>query len=85
MKLGKIKDVAVHSLRKFGFFHLEFFVKGQHPFPICHAKRQNHVFGSTLPRTPENVRCDQIFFCCKAWNIGTIGNIGTAKGLPTIR
>ena len=36
------------------------------------------------PRTPENVRWDQIFFCCKTSNIGTIGNRETAKDLPSM-
>ena len=35
-------------------------------------------------RTPENVSWDQIFFCCKTSNTGTIGNRATAKGLPTM-
>ena len=52
MKLGKIKEVAVHNLRTFGIFHR-------------HLLGGNiHVFGSTHPRTPENVRFDQIFFFC---------------------
>ena len=79
MKLGKIKDVAIHNRKS------KKLVKGQHPYLICPAKRQNHIYGSTRLRAPENVRYDQIFFFCKTSNIGTIGNIGTAEGLPTIR
>ena len=52
--------------------------KGRCPYLICHAKRQNDVFNSTRPPTPENVRC------CKTSYIGTIGNSTTAKKLPTI-
>ena len=32
----------------------------------------------------ENVRCDQIFFCCKTSYEGTIENRETAEGLATI-
>ena len=48
--------------------------KEQRPYPICHSKRQNEVFGSTHLPTPENVRRYQIFFCCKTSYKGTFGN-----------
>ena len=35
---------------------------GQCSYPICYVKCQNDVLGSTHPPTPENVRCDQIYF-----------------------
>ena len=54
------------------------------PCPVCHTKRQIDVFGSTYPPSPENARCDQIFFGCKTCYIATIGKRATAKGLPTI-
>ena len=44
--------------------------KGRRPYPIYHAKR--HVFGSTHPCTPENIRCDQNIFCCKTSYIGPL-------------
>ena len=40
-------------------------VWGQCLYPVCHGKCQNDIFGLTHNPTPENVRCDQIFFCCK--------------------
>lgn len=46
-------------------------IKGQCPYPTCHAKGQNEVFDSTHPPTSENVRCDQIFFGCETCYIGT--------------
>ena len=38
---------------------------GRFPHPIRHAKRQNGLFGSSHPPTPESVRCDQTYFCYK--------------------
>lgn len=43
-----------------------------------------NVFGSIYLPTPETVRCEQIFLCCKTAYIGTIGNGATARDLTTI-
>ena len=49
---------------------------------ICHAKRQNHVFGPNPAYAP--VVRTKYFFCCKTSNTGTIGNRATANILPTL-
>ena len=83
MKLDKIKDVAVHNLRKFGIFHRHLLRGNIHTqFVTQNVKITFSV--QPHPRTPENIRCDQIFFCCKTSTMGTIGNRAIAKGLPAM-
>ena len=60
MKLDKIKDVAVHNLRKFGIFHRQLLRSNIHTQFV--AQNVKIMFlAQPHPRTPENVLCDQIF------------------------
>ena len=83
MKLDKIKDVAVHNLRKFGIFHRQLLRSNIHTQFVT----QNVKITFSVQPTHEPLKTSGVakyYFCCKTSNIGTIGNRSTAKGLPTM-
>ena len=83
VKLGKIKDAAVHNLRKIGIFHRHL-LRGniQTQFVTQNVKITFSFQPNHTPLKASGVT--KYFFCCKTLNIGTNGNRATAKGLPTI-
>ena len=53
-------------LSRFSYIYWLIHFKGKHPYPICHTKRQNHVFGSTPPTHPWKRKAwPNIFFVVK--------------------
>ena len=60
-------------------------IKGRRPYPICHAKRQDYVFGSAHPTTypwKSQLWLNIFSFCCKIYYIGTKRKQNNCKG-PT--
>ena len=80
MKLGKINDIAVHKLRKFGIFHRHLLRGNIHTqFATQNVKITFSVQPTQVPLKTSGMT--KYFCCCKTSNIGTIENRATAKGL----